>query len=263
MRTRVKLKTRVAGGGESGQVMVEQALILPMMVFMVLGIIQLTMLQHARLATELAAFNAARSGIVYNGDPDKMTNAALVTLIPTYSRADTAMDFAQRYVEAQIMQFLTEDILGVPMVEVTILEPSDDSAYDEYGEHMDGEQVDFDDYRAEAARFNLLSIEVRYYYEMRIPFANWMIQSVWMAGRVGNLQNWGGPAFVAPEQRVGGFGTGQSAMDVTDVMAAGEGGEMALLVGVRRFLNRYYMPLRSWYTMRMQSNFYKEYLPED
>jgi hypothetical protein len=253
---------RAGRRSESGQVIVEQALVMPMMVFLVLGIVQLTMLQHARLATEYAAFNAARSGVVYNGDPEKMTNAALVSLIPTYRRADSAIDFATRYVEAQIIQALTEAILGVPMVEVTILEPSNADIFQTHGVHMNRQQVDFDDYRTEVAEFNLLSIEVRYYYEMRIPFANWMIQSIWFANQVGNLENWGGPAFLAPEQEFAGFGTGQHAMTVTDILAAGEEGELAMLVLVRRGLGRYYMPLRSWYTMRMQSNFYQEFLPE-
>jgi hypothetical protein len=54
------------------------------MTFLILGIIQLVMLQHARIMTEYAAFNAARAGIVWNADRIIMEDAAIISLLPTY-----------------------------------------------------------------------------------------------------------------------------------------------------------------------------------
>lgn len=66
--------------------MVESLLVLPLLVFLILGVLQLVMMQHARLMTEYAAFNAARSGIVWNADRLIMENAAILSLLPTNER---------------------------------------------------------------------------------------------------------------------------------------------------------------------------------
>jgi hypothetical protein len=64
--------------------MIESAIVIPLMTFLILGVLQLAMIQHARIMTEYAAFNAARAGIVWNADPWIMENAAIVSLLPTY-----------------------------------------------------------------------------------------------------------------------------------------------------------------------------------
>src|SRR2546430_15323235 len=57
-----------AMGGEGGQAMVEAAFVLPLTVALILCTIQITQLQQARVLVEYAAFNAARAGIVQNGN---------------------------------------------------------------------------------------------------------------------------------------------------------------------------------------------------
>jgi hypothetical protein len=54
------------------------------MTFLIVGVIQLVMMQHARLMTEYAAYNAARAGIVWNADRYVMESAAIISLLPTY-----------------------------------------------------------------------------------------------------------------------------------------------------------------------------------
>lgn len=71
---------------DEGQAVVESLLVLPLLVFLILGVLQLVMMQHARLMTEYAAFNAARSGIVWNADRLIMENAAILSLLPTNER---------------------------------------------------------------------------------------------------------------------------------------------------------------------------------
>ncbi len=67
-----------------GQAAVESAIVIPLMTFLILGVLQLAMLQHAKLMTDYAAYNAARAGIVWNADRWMMENAAIISLLPTY-----------------------------------------------------------------------------------------------------------------------------------------------------------------------------------
>ena len=69
---------------EGGQALVEAAIVIPLMTFLILGVIQLVMVQHAKIMTEYAAFTAARAGIVWNADPGIMQSAAIIALMPTY-----------------------------------------------------------------------------------------------------------------------------------------------------------------------------------
>src|SRR5690606_28468366 len=62
--------------------------ILPLMIFFLLGLIQLSMMQHAKLMTEYAAYQSARAGIVWNGHVGRMRDAAIVALLPTLGRTD-------------------------------------------------------------------------------------------------------------------------------------------------------------------------------
>ena len=46
------------------------------------------MIQHAKLMTEYAAYQAARAGIVWNGNNERMHDAAIIALLPTMGRTD-------------------------------------------------------------------------------------------------------------------------------------------------------------------------------
>jgi hypothetical protein len=80
-----RLRLRLLQRAQRGQALVESAIVMPLMIFMILGVIQLVMVQHARIMTEYAAFNACRAGIVWNADPRPMQAAAIVSLMPTFS----------------------------------------------------------------------------------------------------------------------------------------------------------------------------------
>ena len=68
---------------DAGQAAVESALTLPMLVFLVLGTLQLFMLLQAKVMAQYAAFQANRVGSVMHGRCDAMTHAALLALTPT------------------------------------------------------------------------------------------------------------------------------------------------------------------------------------
>jgi len=244
---------------ESGQVIVEQALIMPMMVFLILGIVQLTMLQHARIITDYAAFNAARAGAVYDGNITEMERAAYISVIPTMGRSDDFSHWGTLALKATLEQGVGDLLKNLKLpglkdaqiVSVEILSPKPSVFGKHFAHHLDNKQIDFDDIRKDAAAANLLSIHVRYMYRMRIPFANWMIQTMWFAGRMPiMLKAMHGVNFVNPNNALG------ESNNIALAAAASNFKEMALVVAARQ-AHLYYFPINTYYTMRMQSNLYK------
>ena len=74
---------------QRGQAAVESALTLPLAVFLILGTLQLFMMFQARLLAHYAAFKAVRAGVVNNGSCAAMNDAALLALMPAFTRTDS------------------------------------------------------------------------------------------------------------------------------------------------------------------------------
>ncbi len=269
--TRGRLPTPRAGDqGQRGQVVVEQAIILPMMIFFILGMVQLAMLQHARIAADYAAYNAAKAGTIYNANLDRMETAATISLLPTMARSDSWTAVGENYLKHMAGPKLAEKLLakvgihvpnGLRPVWVKILAPCDLSIFGRLGGHLNGKQIDFDDWRPAAAEANVLSVEVHFLYPMRIPFANWFVQLIWLAQRTDVLKKWrSGPAFLNPTTGIGPLKTNVSARDTTLAAAAMEPDLRGVLV--YRAFGYYVFPIRTWYTMRMQSNLYEKNVQE-
>jgi len=290
--------------------MVESAIVIPLMTFMILGVLQLTMVQHARIMTEYAAFNAARAGIVWNADPWIMENAAIISLMPTSDRLiddltdpekmvknivmralmyqinrrlpeavdlvnqgtdqliaqlpaglqgnaegmrDTIVTQAANWADAG-MQSAIRNALGgkdVRMVQVEILNPrmGDFDVINRYTE------IPFDSIREGSSwrKKTQLTIQVRYLYMMKIPFANWIIHSAWRAHRAA-ITLYG--AIYNPTTNAG---------DSSLFNKHGEKPELQGSTNLDRILSKlaggdpavYLVPLRAQYTMRMQSDPYR------
>ncbi|AKQ69286.1 Pilus biogenesis protein, TadE family [Myxococcus hansupus] len=255
---------------QSGQVAVESALIIPMMVFIVLGTIQLGMVHHARLMTEYGAYRAARAGIVNHGDCNIMRKATLTALLPTLaplngvkSRVDT-LDFTKDVHEEYLGTLFTgpfENTFvpifpkyasgGLPLFRLEVVNPrlgDLDNLFAVYGAHMQAREVDYDDVRDDRiVEANLLSIRLTYFYEMRIPFANWQLHSFYMGREY--LDQLRGLQF--ENQRVG----GQSATTYLEQRGAARSLDhrrVSTLAGQRTYV----MPLVATWSMRMQSNYF-------
>ena len=159
-----------------------------------------------------------------------------------------------------ILAGLAEDYIGyiVPAYNYVLSPTKGD--FNAFGQHLNGQEIDFDDVRPGAADATLLSLQVRYLYEMKVPFANKLIQTIWMASHAGVLRLWEGSDWTSPRL---GSQTGPDAVGISRGLAMGrtvadgtpEGIRLAGLVAASA-VNRYYLPVEAWYTMRMQSNPY-------
>lgn len=242
---------------DDGQSVVEGAIVLPAMIFLVLTVLQLTMVQHARIMTDYAAYAAARAGIVFNGDKAAMERAAALALLPTMGRTDDLGRLTTTAVRTFTVERAQRAVFGLPLVRVRTLSPTS-GHFGSLGRHLGGKELDFDDVRSPAAQANILQVQVEYLYRMPIPFANQILQNIFFAQRLQTLQFWRGMNMAAPEL-AGGLG----AQQVTRFQYAGSGDAdaaglvMAAAAGPGRG-GGYYFPLRATYSMRMQSNFYQK-----
>jgi len=292
-----------------GQAMVESAIVIPLMTFLILGIVQLTMMQQARIMTEYAAFNAARAGIVWNADRIIMENAAIISLLPTFeglfkqsdlgnptqmlkrivqraalyqknrrlpqsidllkngtdqiidslpvgnktksklgSQRDQLLKTAEKKADKALRDAITK-ALGPGddrLVSVKILSPK----LSDFGTR--GREIRFDAFKNRDA--TRLTIEVQYLYMMRIPFANWVIHQAWLAARAG-AQLYG--AIWRPQLQRGATGFSAGARGVP-----GGRYQSTLLRKLAALADQgiYMVPLRASYTMRMQSDPYRQSL---
>ena len=168
---------------EHGQAMVETALTLPMMLFTMLGIVQLTTAYHARILAEYAVFKAARAGSVYRAECEFMRKAAAVALVPsimepgdpfikkegrklrTGTKYELIFQKTASYAEGNV------SLKGTPIIWI------------EYKLENDGK--DFDKLLEQGEEPMRLRVKLAYFYEARIPFANWVMTRYWLAVQTG------------------------------------------------------------------------------
>ncbi len=308
-------RARAPGGRsrDSGQAAVETAIILPLWVFTLLGLVQLTMMHQARILTEYAAYQAARAGVVWNGDPEVMKNAAVFVLAPTAcpTRApglSAACNFAgeqagwaRQGVGLGALTLLSEaDAVAFPGVHVHILNPY----WPNHGTYFrtgGGTEMDFDNLR-ESTRpgpgpdetfentrdyrlANILTIRVQYWYELKIPFADWVIWYSYLASVAGlsitgaiegpSIRVDAGPVAINNKSIV--QHSDRAALQAATVAAVsspirgnelnrGDAYELVKASGLQLMAasgwgtKTYFIPIVTHHSMRMQSNFYKKYI---
>ena len=271
----------------------EAAIIIPAMVVFVLLIFQLTLLQHARIMTEYAAYCAARAGIVHNGDKNRMTNAAIVALLPTFSRTDDFGNFLLTWGKMKIItestqfadqgvasitswltgivgagQNIPSQLANLSMVDVQMLEPrwSEIKSWSWKWPPWDSgfvgdNEVDFD---RDSDGQHTITIELVYYYRLIVPFANQMLHLGWMASRLGAQMT--GLLWTNPELK---YQSGPAAQNLASrvpfaVITGGVNRDL-LNMGVSWALTnagQYVIPIRTTHTMHMQSNYFVDNLPK-
>ena len=249
---------------ESGQVAVEAALVMPLFVFFILGILQLGLIAQARVVAKYAAYRAARVGAMNNADPDAIQAAAILHLLPVLVNekdvimpTSSATDVVKKFVAHNT---ISNVLPGGQLVKTVICSPLKDDL-DGGGTHSIGNagltarggkgndnEVDFDDPLNQGSpedfttggdslrRFKRtrLVVQVQLMYRMPIPFANWVMVKSYLGTKVPSVLMMPGKNSTPKS----------SAGQVSTVYAAEAAGQ-------------YVLPINVSYSMRMQSNFYK------
>ena len=235
------------GKSQSGQVEVETAIVLPMVVFLILGLLQLGLLNQAWIVTKYAAYRAVRTGALRNMDVETMEAAAVAAALPVLSypkngrsvlsRSDDGASWVIKYSHPGF-RFNRMTDCGLKYATVDILRPNG----------CDLAQLEGSVYQAKGKRYipfdfvetsgrdvlTKLRIELTINYRMIIPFADWVIYKMWRGARVARVLRVGRGSLL-PAAPVG-----------TDVAAA---------MGV------YIVPIRAQYGMKLQSDVPLDALP--
>ena len=252
--------------GQSGQVAVETALIIPLYVFLILGILQLGLIAQARVMAKYAAYRAVRVGAMHNASVKAMEAAALFHLMPVLTDVKgqrilpnrSSAEIASKYGKL----LLTNSTGEAQMVKIVICGPTDGelsgsggnslSAGHQQGLHGRGSnnEVDFDDPRlmisedpgvdpqtgAGMRQYNRLRLraQLQLLYRMPIPFANWIITRSYLGLSL--------PSVMMMTQK----GVPNKASTATQ----------AKTVRVLEAARIYTIPINVSYAMRMQSNIF-------
>ena len=230
--------------GQSGQAAVEAALTLPLVIFIILGTLQLFLMFQARILAQYAAFRATRAGSVGFGNCERMTHAAVVALLPTFdsflapskpgaTRADKlAMAFAPR----KNNRFSAALDSGHDGSIVWVIREHPTS-----GEAGSPQEKDFDEPRS-IGDVRRLEVRLVFWYPMRIPFANWVMSRMFLAHL--GLQDYTGANPTMPVDKKPITAEGPSVTLSTDVRAE-------LMSRISR--NQYSWPIETSFTMRMMT----------
>jgi len=176
---------------QSGQVEVETAVVLPVAVFLLLGLIQLGLLHQARIIAEYAAYRAARTGALYNMDMGKMEAAAVAAMLPilsydnrgaeVLSRTDTAANWARKYINPG---FKMNRMLDLPMLkyaEIIVCGPLKKEVNNLTYTAEGKQYVPFDnpEVAGGSGAKTKLRVQLTLNYRLIIPFADWVIFRMW------------------------------------------------------------------------------------
>ncbi len=159
---------------DSGQANVEAALTLPLLVFLVLGTLQLFMLLQARIFAQYAAYKAVHAGALLHGDCTAMTHAALVAVLPTIARTDSPATLVAAFRARRGNQYKD----GVPVHDGQIVELVRESP--ELAE-LEAPQVEDNQFDQPGAPRRELAIRMIYWYRLKIPFADWVMGRMFLA----------------------------------------------------------------------------------
>ncbi len=248
---------------ESGQAAVETAIVMPLFLFILLGLIQLGLLHQSRLLTKYAAYKAVRAGSINRADAKIMRQAAVAVMLPLLSQSSPAfsgdarhqpqymvynVSTAGKYKQAfnEVVSSRSIEAFGKPMLTVTICTPLSSGG---------GVGKDFDDHRTNPSDWKSfdntkLAVQVTSYMPLYIPFANAFI---WWAARG---ENGTGREMTMKTLRMK---TGTKGRDGAERKSVNKAYTLLELEDLAK-QGTYIMPVRASYAMRMHSNF-KDALP--
>ncbi len=239
----------MARRSEAGQVGVETALVMPLTVFLILGIMQLSMMQQARLLTEFAAFRAVRAGAIDQINCQKMNAAALEAILPSFGRTDTATNLMKTYtIPSGKLASPMLNQTGFPslnMVDISyVVTESNGAPKSPYTAQ------DFDDPDHPMTLVDL----VVYNYELNIPFADSMIHHIWTGTEfVSSNFDVLMPASNAHHNTVE-LSTMKDRLNNFNADPKERHNEKTKALAAASTMSRFFIPIRASYSMRMMSN---------
>nr|WP_240359231.1 TadE family protein [Pyxidicoccus trucidator] len=252
-------------GGQSGQAMVEAALTLPLVVFLVLGTLQLFLMLQARVLAHYAVFRATRAGAVGYGDCERMTHAAILALLPSFHSflgnstsatvvqhgggANAPAKLAAAFAARRGNRYAGGGAPGPRMDGVH------DGAIVWINRFIQGGGVPSPQDRNFDQPDHLRQLEVRmvYWYPLRIPFANWVMSRMFLAQL--NLEEYtaSNPLIMAERNADWNRGEFTDPFELTGDVGA------ELLSRVRR--QQYVFPIETTFTMRMLTPLKSRFFP--
>jgi hypothetical protein len=236
---------------ESGQVAVETAIVMPLFVFLILGLLQLGLLHQARVLAKYAAYKAVRVGSIHNAKKSAMKRAALAVMLPmTGMRRNfgggqgmfynaSAGKFAMSWGQAKGGVEKTNDT-DTPL-KITVCDPVTNPSGD--FDDPDGDMGPGDWQKSNAGR---LAIQVTQFQEMVVPFANGVIFYILVQQERAELYH-------VLRMRPEGDQRHKDWLS-TRVTANGESRSIDKFVNLAQ-QGTYVIPIRASWSMRMQSNY--------
>jgi len=240
----VRMTRPHARRGKRGQAAVETAIVMPLFVFLILGMLQLGLMHQARLMAKYAAYKAVRVGAIHNAKQSAMKQAAAAVLLPVAAGHTSTSAFfnASPGKFAQSWGKAKQLLNGGDFLDLTICNPTGNYA-DDFDNPAGALGRNVDDWQQ--ANRGRLSIQITFYYQLVIPFVNGVLWQI-VAGeenrvlmRTLRLSN-ETPKWQSSRKGAGGGSAG--ARTVTSF--SGQAGN-----------GTYILPIRTSWSMRMQSNF--------
>jgi len=186
-------------GRQRGATMVEFAIVSPIALLIVMGLVQLGLMFTARQLLNQATFVAARAGAVHNAQVSAMQDALKAAMVPFYQNAFTT-DSATRISDA--LSAARND-LTADNITIEVLNPNGD-VFTDFGlqdaaghRYIPNDSLEFRDYgvRGDASGLtiqeaNTLKIRVTYAYPIKVPLMQYVFSSV-MCGTDTGIDVWG------------------------------------------------------------------------
>jgi hypothetical protein len=232
-----------------GQALVETAIVLPLAVFLVLGLIQLFLAIEARAVAQYAAARATRAGSLNYANCGAMLDTAVAAVLPTFTATSNATTFVNAFTSHKNGSFLANDFNSNSAASVNESIVWIDRVNPLAGQIPGNEEEIFD--MPEAAQWPSQTLRVRmvFWYPLRIPFANWVISR--MVAAAWGVQNFTGTNPIMTPEKANWTATANSRLSGT-VTSEFKG---KLLGEYKKRLNakRYVLPLIVTSSMRMMT----------
>ncbi len=167
---------------QHGQAMVEFLIVIPLLLLILLGTLQIALIYQAKITLNYAAFEAARAGSLNNAREFAMYNALSRVMGSVYTHEDSLDSYKQG--RDRVRNAIENDFVRIDMINPAA------GSFSDFGHTAGGKRYIPNDnliYRGAGVGSdsgqtiqdaNLLKIQVYYCYELVVPFVNRIIWSM-------------------------------------------------------------------------------------